>query len=76
MMPVARGVMYAKGGMTPVAARVSPLEMRMMYAARGRRHAGVVVMQTEVQETQTAGGVMQFVMEMPPAERGMSPLAA
>ena len=33
------------------------------------------VMQAEVQDTQTAAGVMQFVMEMPPVGSGMSHLA-
>jgi hypothetical protein len=38
-------------------------------------HTGMAVMQTEVQETQIAAGVMQLAMEMPLVGSGMSHLA-
>jgi len=76
MMPAARGMMHSAGAMSPVLRGMMHLAGGMSPLGRGMMRLGMVVMQAEVQETQTATVVMQFVMEMPPGRNGMSHLAS
>jgi len=68
-------MLYPAGGMTPVSRGMTHLARGVTPLAGGMVRAGMVVMQTEVQETQIVAGAMQIVREMPPVESGMSYLA-
>jgi len=74
-MPLARAMTYEPRGVSPLGRAVMPLVGGVSPLGRGMMRAGRAVMQTEVQETQIATGVVQLAMEMPPVGSGMSHLA-